>query len=61
MRMILWPSEVDDAMRYEKSLWKDEFVQFAFQFEGRMARIIFPHEQNKTDRWLLKTEYFSQV
>lgn len=45
-------------MNYEKSLWRDEFVQYTFRFEDRQAIVVFPSESNKTSRWLLKTEYF---
>jgi len=42
----------------EKSLWNG-FERIDFMFEGRKAILIFPAEANKTDRWALKTEYFS--
>ncbi len=29
-----------------------------FIFEGRETLIVFPKEENKTNKWMLKTEYF---
>lgn len=46
-------------MRYEATLWRNEFLQHTFQFEDRKAIVVFPHDENKTGKWLLKTEYFS--
>lgn len=46
-------------MQYRESLWKDEFRCLTFEFEGREAILIFPHDENKTDKWMLKTEYFA--
>ena len=45
-------------MIYEKSLWRREFTQYTFVLEGRKAILVFPHQANETNRWLLKTEYF---
>lgn len=41
-----------------EKLWKDEFRQIEFEFEGRYATLIFPPEDVKTSHWMLKTEYF---
>ena len=41
-----------------ESLWRDTFLQYTFQFENRKAIIIFPSSENRTSKWLLKTEYF---
>lgn len=41
-----------------EKLWKDEFRQIEFEFEGRYATLIFPPEEAKTPHWMLKTEYF---
>lgn len=29
-----------------------------FEFEGRQAKLVFPHEPIKEKKWLIKTEYF---
>ena len=34
------------------------FRQEEFTFAGRKAILVFPKEENKTTKWLLKTEYF---
>ena len=39
------------------SLWNG-FQKLDFEFKGRKAILVFPHEENKTANWLLKTEYF---
>jgi len=39
------------------SLWND-FLRIDFEFKNRKAILVFPHEENKTSNWLLKTEYF---
>lgn len=39
------------------SLWNG-FQKLDFEFQGRKAILVFPHEENKTSNWLLKTEYF---
>lgn len=39
------------------SLWHG-FQKLDFEFKGRKAILVFPHEENKTSNWLLKTEYF---
>ena len=44
-------------MNYTKSEWNG-FERIDFIFEGREALLIFPKEENKTDKWMLKTEYF---
>ena len=41
-----------------EKLWKDEFRQIEFEFEGRYATLIFPPDNVKTTKWMLKTEYF---
>ena len=45
-------------MQYQESFWKDEFRCITFDFEGREAVLVFPHEDNRTGKWMLKTEYF---
>ena len=45
-------------MQYRESLWKDEFRCITFDFEGREAVLVFPHESCRTGKWMLKTEYF---
>lgn len=45
-------------MNFRKSLWMDRYVRVDFTFEEREAILIFPDEENRTDRWMLKTEYF---
>ena len=39
-------------------LWKNEFKKISFAFEGREAILILPNDDVKTDRVMLKTEYF---
>lgn len=34
------------------------FEKAEFLFEGRRAILVLPKESNKTDKWLLKTEYW---
>lgn len=34
------------------------FKKISFNFYGREAILVFPKDENKTDKWLLKTEYF---
>lgn len=34
------------------------FICEKFEFDGKEAKVVFPHEENKTNKWLLKTEYF---
>lgn len=41
-----------------EKLWKGEFRQIEFEFEGRYATLIFPSDDVKTPHWMLKTEYF---
>ena len=41
----------------ETSLWHG-FTKLDFEFHGHKAILVFPHEENKTFNWLLKTEYF---
>ena len=33
------------------------YKKLDFEFNGRAARLIFPREENKNGKWLLKTEY----
>ena len=42
----------------KESIWHG-FKRTDFTFEGMDAIIVFPDESNKTDKWLLKTEYFN--
>ncbi len=44
-------------MEIKESLWNG-FKRIDFEFEGREAILIFPNDANKTDKWMLKTEYF---
>ena len=39
-------------------LWQNEFQKISFAFEEREALLILPHDDVKTDRLMLKTEYF---
>ena len=39
-------------------MWKDEFEVREFTFEGRAAKLVFPHAGTANGKWLLKTEYF---
>lgn len=41
----------------EESLYHG-YRRIDFQFEGRDAVLVFPKDENKTDKWMLKTEYF---
>ena len=34
------------------------FRRIDFDFQGRPAVLVFPKEENKTNKWMLKTEYF---
>lgn len=34
------------------------FKRIDFEFQGREVLVVFPDESNKTDKWVLKTEYF---
>lgn len=45
-------------MKFEESLFRNEFKKYTFDFEGRKAIVVFPSDENKTAHWLLKTEYF---
>ena len=40
-----------------ESMWNG-FKRIDFEFEGREAILILPHEPNEAKNWLLKTEYF---
>jgi pimeloyl-ACP methyl ester carboxylesterase len=42
----------------KETLWRNEFRQLEFEFEGRYATLIFPPEGTANQRWMLKTEYF---
>ncbi len=44
-------------METTKSTWNG-FTRLDFLFEGREAILILPNDENKCDKWLLKTEYF---
>ncbi len=44
-------------METTKSIWNG-FDRIDFLFEGREAILIFPKDENKCDKWMLKTEYF---
>ena len=35
------------------------FKQIIFDFEDREAILVFPKDEDKTDKWLFKTEYFN--
>lgn len=41
----------------QENTWNG-FKSLEFTFEGREATLVFPSDENKTDKWLLKTEYF---
>lgn len=41
----------------QESVWNG-FRRVDFTFMDRAAILVFPNEENKTDKWLLKTEYF---
>ena len=41
-----------------ETLWRNEFRQIEFEFEGRYATLIFPPEGTENKHWMLKTEYF---
>lgn len=34
------------------------FEKLSFEFEGREAILVFPKDENRTNNWLLKTEYW---
>ncbi len=40
------------------TLWKNEFRQINLIFEGREAIVVLPRDENRSGKWLLKTEYF---
>ena len=44
-------------MNYTESMWNG-FRRIDFTFEDREAILVFPNEENKTSKWMLKTEYF---
>ena len=44
-------------MEIIKSTWNG-FERLDFQFEGREAILVLPKEENKCDKWLLKTVYW---
>lgn len=44
-------------METTKSTWNG-FERLDFLFEGREAILILPKDENKCNKWLLKTEYF---
>ncbi len=41
----------------KQSEWNG-FKRFDFDFEGRETTVVFAEEENRTDKWLLKAEYF---
>ncbi len=45
-------------MEFVQSIWRDEFQQLTFSFEGRDVIIVLPKEETRSGKWLLKTEYF---
>lgn len=45
-------------MDIKKSAIWGNFVKIEFKFEGRNAVLVLPDENNRTDKWILKTEYF---
>ncbi len=44
-------------MEYVKSEWNG-FERIDFTFKGRETLVVFPKDDVKTDKWMLKTEYF---
>ena len=44
--------------QFNMELWKNEFRKISFAFEGHDALLILPNDEVKTDRLMLKTEYF---
>ena len=44
-------------METTKSIWNG-FDRIDFLFEGRKAILVFPKDENKCNKWMLKTEYF---
>ena len=44
-------------METTKSIWNG-FERIDFLFEGRPAILVFPKDENKCNKWMLKTEYF---
>ena len=34
------------------------FKRIDFEFDGKHAILVFPHEANENKNWMLKTEYF---
>ena len=41
-----------------ETIWRNEFRQIEFEFEGRYATLVFPPEGTENKHWMLKTEYF---
>ena len=41
-----------------ETIWRNEFRQIEFEFEGRYATLVFPPEGTANKHWMLKTEYF---
>ena len=48
---ILWVIEVTESLY-------NGFKRIDFEFQSRDVIVVFPDEKNKTDKWMLKTEYF---
>ena len=46
-------------MEFTKSIWND-FERIDFKFEDRDAILVFPKDENKCDKWLLKTVYWGE-
>lgn len=44
-------------MKYTESNWNG-FRRIDFVFKDREALLVFPDDNTKTDKWMLKTEYF---
>ena len=44
-------------METTQSIWNG-FERIDFLFEGRAAILVFPKDENKCNKWMLKTEYF---
>ncbi len=40
-----------------ESIWNG-FKRIDFEFDGKHAILVFPHEANENKNWMLKTEYF---
>ena len=47
-----------DTDTMTETIWRNEFRQIEFEFEGRYATLVFPPEGTENKRWMLKTEYF---